>query len=214
MVSLERELRDRLSQPLPGAPAHGRFAPVPRRDGWAPHLRPPTARHAAALILLYPSASGPALPLTLRHRHLPHHGGQVSLPGGALNPGESPEAAAVREAEEEIGVPASAVRLVGALSTLWVGVSNFLVHPYVGLADAPPRFEVHPREVEALFEVPVADVLDAGRLHWSTRERDGVTVRFPYFDLGGQIVWGATAMVLGEFACLFDPGYAPPVGLP
>jgi 8-oxo-dGTP pyrophosphatase MutT (NUDIX family) len=210
MADLEGHLRQRLAEPLPGASAHRRFAPVPPRVEWSPDATPAEARVAAALILIYPSPAGPAVPLTLRHQRLPHHGGQVSLPGGALDPGESARAAALREAEEEIGVAAADVRLLGRLSTLWVGVSNFLIHPFVGVADTPPTFNLHPQEVEALLEVPLTDVRDRRRLRWSTRDRAGVRVDVPYFDLGGHVVWGATAMILGEFACLFDPDHAPP----
>ncbi len=132
LSSLETFLTRRLRDPLPGAAAQQRFAPIPVRPGWAPDLTPDTARRAAVLLLLYPGATGPALPLTVRHPDLPHHAGQVSLPGGALDPGESPDAAALREATEEIGVAAGQVRLLGALSTLWIAVSNFVLTPARG----------------------------------------------------------------------------------
>ncbi len=149
-------------------------------------------------------------PLTLRHSDLPHHAGQVSLPGGAIDPGEGPDAAALREADEELGISTTDVRVLGALSTLWVVVSNFVVHPFVGIADRAPDFRVDPREVDALLEVPLAHLRDASRLAWTRRERDGVVVDYPCFDVAGHHVWGATAMMLGEFACLFEPGHGPP----
>jgi 8-oxo-dGTP pyrophosphatase MutT (NUDIX family) len=212
LARLEDFLRRRLDDPLPGAPAHWRFAPTPPREDWAPDLRPEHARRAAALVLIYPSAHGPAVPLTVRHASLARHAGQVSLPGGAIDPGESAEAAALREAEEEIAVPPSAVRVLGALTPIWIGVSNFLLHPFVGVTDDAPAFRLHPHEVERILEVPVRDLRDARRLKWATRDRAGVVVSFPYFDLQDEVVWGATAMILGEFACLFDAAHAPPPG--
>jgi len=205
LLTVEARLRERLARPLPGSDAQRRFAPHPPREGWAPELQPAEARRAAALVLLFPGRTGPSLPLTLRHADLPHHPGQVSLPGGAIDPGESPRAAALREAEEEIGVPADRVRLLGPLSTLWIWVSNFVVHPFVGIADATPDFRVHPKEVSALIEVPLTDLCNPANVRWATRERQGVEVEFPYFALAGTQVWGATAMILGEFVELFEP---------
>ncbi len=209
-MALEAHLRQRLAQPLPGPAAQRRFAPSPLREAWAPELEPETARHAAVLILLYPGPDGPVVPLTVRHSALPHHAGQVSLPGGAIDPGESADAAALREIREELGVPSADVRVLGRLSTLWVFVSNFVVHPFVGLTDRRPAFEVDPREVDALVETPLAAICDPTRLHWTRRERDGHVIDYPYFDLSGHHVWGATAMILGELACVFDADHPLP----
>lgn len=182
------------------------------RKGWRPELTPDTARAAAALLLLYPSPDGKdvLLPLTVRHSDLPHHPGQISLPGGRIDRDESPEDAALREAHEEIGVDRRDVRLVGALSTLWVVVSNHLLRPFVGVADRPPRFTLAPREVEALLEVPLTLLLDRGCLGWSRHVREGIVVDYPHFDVAGQEIWGATAMVLGEFAALWEDDFSPP----
>ena len=199
IADLESFLRARLTQPLPGPAAQLKFAPSPGRKSWRPDDRPPTAREAAALILLYPGDAGPSFPLTVRHHDLPHHPGQISLPGGRVDPGEDPAAAALREAHEEIGIDPSHVRIVGMLSTLWVVVSNHLLYPYIGVVDERPAFNTSPREVEALIETPVAWVHDESRIGVDERVRDGVAVNYPYFNFDGQHVWGATAMVLGEF---------------
>lgn len=206
----ERLLRHRLHGPRPGADAQRRFAPVPAADGWAPDLRPAHARHAAALLLLFPGLRGTTVPLTRRRADLPQHPGQVSLPGGAIDAGESADAAALRETREELGVTADGVRLIGALSPLWVPVSNFVVHPFVGVADKAPAFEPHPGEVDALVEAPLSLLLDAASVKWTRWDRRGRDVDVPYFDVDGHVVWGATAMILGEFVCLFDPDRRPP----
>jgi 8-oxo-dGTP pyrophosphatase MutT (NUDIX family) len=205
---LERDLRARLAGALPGAEAQRRFAPVPLLEGWSPDHRPDSARPAAAMILIFPGREGPAVPLTVRHPSLPRHAGQVSLPGGAIDPGESPLSAALREAEEEIGVTADRIRVLGPLSTLWIAVSNFVVHPFVGVTDMRPEFRLHANEVSALLEVPVNHLRDRGRLRWAPRV-PGRPGRYPYFDVGNEVVWGATAMMLGEFVSLFDPAHGP-----
>ncbi len=201
----EARLRRRFDGPLPGPPAQRAFAPSPVLPGWSPELTPSTARRAAALILLYPDASGClTIPLTVRHENLPHHPGQVSLPGGRLHDGEEAERAALREAEEEIGVDPADIRIVGPLSTLWVAVSNFVARPFVAVTDRAPAFRLHPGEVSQLLEVPLADLRDPARVKWNRRDRNGVSTRYRYFDLAGHEVWGATAMMLGEFTTLLD----------
>jgi 8-oxo-dGTP pyrophosphatase MutT (NUDIX family) len=199
LTELERRLRERLAHPLPGAPAQLRFAPQPARKGWRPDDLPASARQAAALILLYPGEHGPAFPLTVRRDDLPHHPGQVSLPGGGLDPDEDPLAGALRETHEEIGIHPDEVRIIGALSPLWVIVSNFLVRPFVGIVDHRPDFRAEPREVAALLEAPVSAVHDESLIRWDQRVRDGVLIRYPYFTIAGHRVWGATAMMLSEF---------------
>lgn len=202
-------LADRLGTHLPGPDAQRRFAPQPALQGWSPDQVPAGSRQAAVLLLVYPGHRGPALPLTLRRATLPAHAGQVSLPGGALDAGESAEAAALREAHEEVGVAPSSVRIIGRLSTLWVPVSNFVVTPVVGLAEATPAFRLHEAEVEALIETPLTRLLDRTAIGWARRQRDGDPITCPYFDIDGHAVWGATAMILSEFSCLFVPDQTP-----
>jgi 8-oxo-dGTP pyrophosphatase MutT (NUDIX family) len=155
-------------------------------------------------MLIYPGAPGLAMPLTVRHDDLPHHPGQISLPGGGLDSGEAPVDAALREAEEEIGVSPRDVRIIGPLSPLWVIVSGFIVHPFVGVSDARPDFRLAAREVTKLIEAPLTGLRDPSQVGWHTRTRDGIVVRYPYLDVSGHHVWGATAMMLGEFVALFE----------
>jgi len=207
--ALTTHLIERLRAPLPGAEAQRRFAPTPSRHHWDPSSRPPGAREAAALLLIYPGTHGPSVVLTQRHADLPHHGGQISLPGGGLHDAESPEAAALREASEEIGVDPAGVRVLGTLSTLWVIVSRFVVHPVIGVIDRRPVFVPSPREVDLVIEAPIAGLRDPASLRWVRRERQGVKLWVPYFDVGGHQVWGATAMMLGEFGALLNPSFSP-----
>lgn len=173
-------------------------------------MQPAEARRAAALLLLYPDGKDIRMPLTVRRHDLPQHAGQVSLPGGRIDAGESPLDAALRETDEEIGVARDAIRIVGALSSLWVVVSNHLLFPFVGIADARPDFRPAPNEVAELLEISIFDLCNPARLGWSRHSREGIIVDYPHFDLAGHQTWGATAMILGEFGNLFDPAFCPP----
>jgi 8-oxo-dGTP pyrophosphatase MutT (NUDIX family) len=209
IAALESRLRDRLAGTLPGLEAQLRFAPAPPRTGWKPGHYPSDARIAAALLLLYPGLHGISLPLTVRASGLRRHAGQISLPGGATDPGETLADAALREAHEEIGIDRTDVRILGELTPVHVLVSGFTLHPVVGIADTRPTFRPARGEVEEVLEVSIEDLRDASRIRRGTRIREGIAVEYPYFDLLGHQVWGATAMVLGEFICLFEEPLSP-----
>ena len=199
---LERSLRTRLAETLPGVQAQLKFAPTPARPGWRAGHFPPDTRTAAAFLLLYPRDTDVAMPLTIRASGLARHAGQISLPGGASDDGETLSQTALREAAEEVGVDASAVRILGELTPVHVVVSGFTLHPVIGVTDKRPDFVAAPGEVDQILEVSLDDLRDASRIGKHTRIREGVAVEWPYFDLMGHQVWGATAMILGEFICL------------
>jgi len=199
---LERSLRTRLAETLPGVQAQLKFAPTPARPGWRAGHFPPDTRTAAALVLLYPRDTDVAMPLTIRASGLARHAGQISLPGGASDDGETLSQTALREAAEEVGVDTNAVRILGELTPVHVVVSGFTLHPVIGVTDRRPEFVAAPGEVDQILEVSLDDLRDASRIGKHTRIREGVAVEWPYFDLMGHQVWGATAMILGEFICL------------
>jgi 8-oxo-dGTP pyrophosphatase MutT (NUDIX family) len=124
------------------------------------HLDVPGYRRAAVLVPLLDRPAGPTLLFTRRSATLPHHGGEISFPGGGLLPGETPEAAALREAEEEVCLSPSCVEVLGRLDDL-VSVARFVVTPVVAAVAAPPAaLAGAPGEVDELFELPLASVLD------------------------------------------------------
>ena len=201
--ALERRLLQALAGPLPGPQAQLRMAPTPR-PGWQPGQLPDGLRDAAALALIYPRDGAPHLLLTVRAADLPHHGGQISLPGGEVEPGETFEDAALREAEEEVGVDRASVRLLGRLSAMHIPVSGYALHPVVGIADAPGAWAPHAREVARVLEAPLAALLDPARRAVETRRYDRRDYDVPFYDLDGGKVWGATAMVLAELLALLE----------
>ena len=177
--------------------------------------RPPLApdadlsglRPAAALLLVYPHGDGWHVPLTVRGSGLRHHTGQVSLPGGRLDEGETIEQAALREAHEEVGIAPDRVELLGRLTPLPVVVSGHLLHPVLGITTDRPTFTLGTHEVDRLIELPVARLRAPDAVGWEQRVRSRppiVLMDVPYFDVGDARVWGATAMVLAEFLALVD----------
>lgn len=180
---------------------HAMFAPEPR-PGWQAGLVPPNSRPAAALMLLYPIGHQVHMVLTRRSSSLDQHPGQISLPGGAIEGTETVEETALREAQEEIGLRDTTIRTIGTLSALYIPVSNFALHPVVSIADRRPNLVASTDEVAHILEIPLHELCDPTRLRQGWQWRDADLINVPYFELQGERVWGATAMVLGEFTYL------------
>jgi 8-oxo-dGTP pyrophosphatase MutT (NUDIX family) len=151
---------------------------------------------------MFPLEGHAHIVLTLRADTLGRHSGQISLPGGVIEPGEAFEQAALREAHEEIAVAASAVRILGALTPIDIPVSGFRLHPIVGVSDARPAFAPADGEVARILDVALDDLMAPGAVISTSRERDGRLVVAPAFRVAGAEIWGATAMVLAEFLVL------------
>jgi 8-oxo-dGTP pyrophosphatase MutT (NUDIX family) len=194
-------LEDALSRELPGADAQAMLAPVPRR-AWPPGFHPSKVRHAAGLLLVFPRDDRAHIVLTVRAGTLGRHSGQVSLPGGVVEPGEALEHAALREAHEEVALEPGAVRVLGALTPIDIPVSGFRLHPILAAADQRPLLAPSDGEVARILEVPVEDLLDGQYLRTTERVRDGYALTVPAFHVAGEEIWGATAMVLSEFLVL------------
>jgi 8-oxo-dGTP pyrophosphatase MutT (NUDIX family) len=196
-----RRLLRAFEDELPGPDAQNRLAPRPRK-GWQPGVIPDDCRPGAGLLLIYPSNGEPVVLLTKRHDELPQHAGQVSLPGGALEAGETIEQAALREAREETGIDAARVRVVGRLTPLHIPVSRFVLHPVVGWCDERPDLLPQPGEVDRLLEASIRRLGDSREYEVERRTFRGTPYRVPFLTVEGEKLWGATAMVLAELMTL------------
>ncbi|MEL6659260.1 MAG: CoA pyrophosphatase [Bacteroidota bacterium] len=202
--NLIENLEQRLSLPLPGQSAQYEMAHAVRQNTQAP---PADAREAGVLALLFPKQKEWHLTLILRQNNNPNdrHGGQVSFPGGKRDEEDIDlRATAVREAEEEVGIDRRTIQLLGALSELYIPVSNFKVQPYVGFLDFTPTFVPQPTEVKAILEVPFQRFLEEENRRVKDLELyPQLTLRdVPYFDVVDQTVWGATAMMISELVAV------------
>jgi 8-oxo-dGTP pyrophosphatase MutT (NUDIX family) len=166
----------------------------------------PPPRAASTLLLLYPAADGQlTVPLTVRHADLREHPGEVSLPGGAVDPGDaSREATALREAWEEIGVDPAAVSIAGVLDDIWIPVSNFELRPFVGTAAVRPTLVPHTDEVAEIVEVPLGNLLAEGSVIDELIEGPGWQLRAAVYRHEGHRIWGATARTLAMFASVLQ----------
>lgn len=203
------KLEDRLGKPLPGAAAHEPFRAVPV-SGVMPrfeHKLPP--RPGSVLILLYPGEDGQGLfPLIKRPDYLGAHSGQISFPGGKAEPGETYVETALREAQEEIGVNPAKIKVIGRLSDFFVIPSNFLVVPVLAYADLRPVFRPDPREVSRVLEADLSSIVpESGIRKKEILAAGQFRMVAPHFEVEGEIVWGATAMMLSELrTCLIEVG--------
>jgi len=200
----------------PGDPPPWSSLPPDRRNGFTigrvraalttpfdPDVRPgpPTAgqpRQSAVLAALFDEGGEARVVLTRRASHLRNHRSEVSFPGGGVDTGETLVDAALREAWEEVGMTPSAVEVIGMLSPIVTFTSGALINPFVGLLPARPSLHANAAEVERVFDVSLTELLAHG-VHRSERWTFGGQPRDMYFfELPGDIVWGATARLIWE----------------
>jgi 8-oxo-dGTP pyrophosphatase MutT (NUDIX family) len=197
-------LRERLSSDqLPGVEAQNTMIPPMRGLYSTPSA---TARKASVLALLYP-IDGQLQLLYIQRTSSPNdrHAGQISFPGGSAElTDKDAGATALRETEEEVGIPRSSITLLGALTPLYIPVSNFMVDPFVGFLPERPSFVLQETEVARVLELPFTEFLSQHARKVGPRKlASGMTLRdIPYWHVRGEEVWGATSMMTAELIAL------------
>ncbi len=163
----------------------------------------PGSRLSAVLVLLAEGVDGPEVLLTRRSMNLSNHRGEISFPGGRVDPGESPRDAALREAHEEVGLDPARPSVIGELTHLNTIVSRSYIVPIVATIDAPLELVAQPGEVDRVLWTPITELTLPGTYrieHWGTPPLDRP---LHFFELDDETVWGATAHMLVE---LLVPG--------
>jgi len=207
LEEFKERLHEELQQELPGESAHLMMFPTSRdREIIMPSFKLPPVP-SAVLVLFYPDEHGHVrFPLIQRPTYNGAHSGQVAFPGGkAEKEDASLIETALRETEEEIGIPPERIEVVGQLSDLHISVSNFLVSPVVGFAKDRPKFVLDQQEVIAVIEADLYDILNPEkRKEGEIMARGKYEIQTPYFDIDDRMVWGATAMMLSELSIVIS----------
>ncbi len=190
-------LQKQLQEPLPGVVSHAKMAPSNRLEN---ELKPnDRTRRSAVLILFYPHQNQVYLPLILRPKYDGVHAGQMAFPGGRYETIDRDLVqTALREAQEEIGIKAADVVVLGQLSEIYIPPSNFLALPVVGFLPYRPDYYPDSREVETVFEVNINEMNDEKIIGTMTMNVRNVEITAPYYDIQSNKIWGATAVMISE----------------
>ncbi len=191
-------IKKRLNQSLPGWDSQKKMAVMPISPVTRlAFITPANAKLAAVAIILFQEDNKLKFFLTRRTSNVDHHKGQISLPGGAKDEGESFEDASLRESEEEIGVNVD-LDLLGELTPLYAPVSGFLIHSYIWYVKERPNTIINEDEVESIHDVDLDELQDTNVLSTKSVNVKGLNIKVPSFKFDSCTSWGATAMILSE----------------
>jgi 8-oxo-dGTP pyrophosphatase MutT (NUDIX family) len=201
-------IKNKLAGPLPGISSQLKMASMRRLMQDGKIVIPGDVRKSGVLVLFYPEKGQIYLVFIKRTEYPGVHSGQISFPGGGMENGDKDMVAtALREAEEEIGVDRNSVIPIGMLTELFIPPSNYLVTPVVGYTLDRPDFRPDPDEVDRILEISLDDLLG----HQTIQEQEitifpAVKLKAPCFYVDGNVIWGATAMMLNELIDLINQG--------
>ena len=195
-----KALSKNLHKPLPGEDSQRRMAPAVRARLMS-HSKPDEkTRLSAVLLPIFPKDGDPTLVFIKRQTYDGYHSGQIAFPGGKKEKTDSNLLeTALRETWEEVGIVQESVTILGTLTPLFIPVSNHLVLPVVGVVWSKPKFFPNLQEVEYIIEVPICRLVQPDTRTVKTLVLDNEPVSTPYFKYDGEMIWGATAMILAEF---------------
>ncbi|NJO87611.1 MAG: CoA pyrophosphatase [Chloroflexia bacterium] len=198
ITEIIESLKKELQKPLPGLKAQHEMVPTSRLNDLA--KEPVNPKKGGVLLMIYENAEKLKLVFIQRTDDGGVHSGQISFPGGKFEPGDKDLiATALREAEEEVGIDASRVQILGNLTTMFIPVSNYMVSPTVGFYNGTPEFKPNPDEVAGLLEVTLAHLVDDKTKGPGLVDVRGRKFEVPVFHVEHHKIWGATAMILNEF---------------
>lgn len=206
-ASVFNKLRLRLTLPLPGENAQFKMAPQNRLAMHEYHdLASRNPHRSAVLICLFPGEHYISTLLMLRPDEKGAHSGQISFPGGKYEEQDADlQATALRESREEVGIEPETVTVLGAMTPLYIPVSNYLVQPFLATLEVKPDWKRNDQEVKQIIETDLRLLRDHSLKHQGIFSGwKGMQINAPYYNLYGHKVWGATAMMLSELEHLLQ----------
>lgn len=201
MTDIAEKIRQALLKTLPGREAHLKMLPPGRELTPAGETRR-NLNYSSVMLLLYEEDRRIFACLIKRPQHMKTHPGQIALPGGRIEKGETALYTALRETSEEIGISAEEVQVIGKLSAVYISVSQFVIQPFVGWLNKTPAFTINPHEVVRVIRFPLFE-------HRNSEEKTEIhtasgKMTVPCIHFEGEVIWGATAMILSEFLDLVN----------
>ena len=205
---LIKKLQERFKErELPGVEAHKKLAPFRTENSRFNYSEIKGYKESSVLVLIFPQNGSAYIPLIKRPDYDGIHSGQISLPGGKREVKDKNLVdTALRETWEEIGAQINQIKILGSLTPLYIPPSNFMVNPFVGFVESKPQFKIDPVEVQKIIEAPVSYFMEGSNvlnkeieiIRKSGKANEVIKLETPYFDLEGEVLWGATAMILSE----------------
>ena len=204
MIITREYIANALITDLPGAKSHRKMLPPKRTLKVAPANKN-SVKQSSVLLLLFIENNELTACLIKRPAHMKYHAGQIALPGGRVEKGETIIETALRETHEEIGILSKEIEILGSLTEFYVEVSQFQIHSIVGWLNKKPEIKINPDEVEKIILFPISKFrspFDEIELETSTGK-----LKVPCIKFKGEIIWGATAMILSEFSDILEQNF-------
>lgn len=207
MNNFAHKLREEILKGLPGTEVQWALASSDRMIKGFPRFPKEDSKTAAVMILLYPKGDRIHTVFIQRPEYDGVHGGQISFPGGKKETSD-PDLlyTAIRETSEEIGINSSEIKIISMLTPLYIPVSNIVVTPVIGWMEDQPVFTMQEDEVVFIIEADIRTLIDPSAIKTKSFEIRGDMVDIKYFDYMGNVIWGATAMILHELLTILRRG--------
>jgi len=206
------KLKTVLGHDLPGEEAQNKMAPANRYDRIYRFIHKGKPRNSSVMMLLYPVNDDVFTVFIRRHKYEGPHSDQIGLPGGKYEKQDKDLVdTALRETREELGINTDKIDILGTISHLFIPVSNIDVLPVIGYMKSKPEFKPDNSEVKYIHEISLKELFDPENISEKIITGENYKVNAPYYSAGGNVIWGATAMMLSEFnEILKKTGYINP----